>query len=82
MAKRGVRLVFGLLVLAVLISLAGIAAMYIIGGRAPSVARNSTLVIRLDDDLHEGPTEGVVQQIFEGNQPSGLRAVVENLRKA
>ena len=82
MAKRGVRLVFGLLVLAVLVSIAGIALMYMFVGRAPTVARNSTLVIRLDDDLHEVPSDGVVQQILEGNQPSGLRAVTENLRKA
>ena len=81
MAKRGVRIVFGLLFFAIAISVAGVAIMYFAVGKAPTVARNSTLVLRLDDDLHEVPTEGVAQ-LFEGNRPSGLRAVLEHLRKA
>ncbi len=81
MAKRGVRLVFGLLFLAIAVSVAGVAIMYFAVGKAPTVGRNSTLVLRLDDDLHEVPTEGVTQ-LFEGNRPSGLRAVLEHLRKA
>jgi protease IV len=81
-AKRGVRLVFGLLILAVLVSLAGIALMYFAVGAAPAVARNSTLVLRLDDDLHEVPTDGVVQQLLEGSRTTGLRAVLDALRKA
>jgi protease-4 len=56
--------------------------MYFAVGSGPSVSRNSTLVLRLDDDLHEVPTDGVVQQLMEGNRTSGLRAVLENLRKA
>src|SRR6185436_1835508 len=55
--------------------------MYFAVGKAPAVGRNSTLVLRLDDDLHEVPTEGVAQ-LFEGNRPSGLRAMLEHLRKA
>ena len=81
MAKRGVRLVFGLLFLAIAVSVAGVAIMYFAIGSAPAVGRNSTLVLRLDDDLHEVPTEGVAQ-LFEGNRPTGLRAVLEHLRKA
>ncbi len=81
MAKRGVRLVFGLLFLAIAVSVAGVAIMYFAVGKAPTVGRNSTLVVRLDDDLHEVPTEGVAQ-LFEGNRPGGLRAVLEHLRKA
>lgn len=82
MAKRGVRLVFGLIFVAVLVSLTGVALMYFAVGAAPSVSRNSTLVLRLDDDLHEAPSDGVMQQLLEGTQPAGLRAVLENLRKA
>ncbi len=82
MAKRGVRLVFGLIFVAVLVSLTGVALMYFAVGATPSVSRNSTLVLRLDDDLHEVPSDGVVQQLLEGTQPAGLRAVLENLRKA
>ncbi len=82
MAKRAVRFIFGLLVFAVLVSIAGFALMYVMVGREPSVSRNSTLVLRLDDDLAEVPTDGVVQQILSANQPSGLPAVLEALHKA
>lgn len=82
MAKRGVRLVVGLIVLAVFVSVAGVALMYLAVGSTPAVKRNSTLVVRLDNDLHEVPTDGVVQQLLEGNRPSGLPAVLEQLRKA
>ena len=81
MAKRGVRLVIGLLFLAVLVSVAGVTVMYLTMGGGPTIARNSTLVLRLDDDLHEVPGGGVAQ-LLEGNRPTGLRAVLENLRKA
>jgi protease-4 len=57
------------------------ALMYFTMGRGPAVKTNSTLVLRLDDDLHEVPGDGVTQ-IFEGNKPSGLRGVLESLRKA
>src|SRR6476619_582739 len=56
--------------------------MYLAVGRGPSVAGNSTLVLRLDDDLREVPNDNVVQQLFEGNEPGGLRGVLEGLRKA
>lgn len=82
MAKRGVRLVLGLILLAVFVSLAAVALMAIAIGRAPSVQGNSMLVLRLDDDLHEVPTDGVVQQLLEGNKVTGLPAVLEHLRKA
>ena len=82
MAKRGVRLVLGLIVVAVLVSLAAVALMYVAVGRAPSVQRDSTLVLRLDDDLHEVATDGVVQQLLEGSKVTGLPAVLDHLRKA
>src|SRR4029079_6789101 len=63
-------------------SIAGFALMYVMVGREPSVSRNSTLVLRLDDDLSEVPTDGDVQQILSANQPSGLPAVLEALHKA
>jgi len=81
-AKRAVRFIFGLLVFAVLVSIAGFALMYVMVGREPSVSRNSTLLLRLDNDLAEVPTDGVVQQILSANQPSGLPAVLEALHKA
>src|SRR6476469_3643603 len=56
--------------------------MFLVVGRGPSVAGNSTLVLRLDDDLREVPNDNVVQQLFEGNEPGGLLSVLEALRKA
>ena len=82
MAKRGVGVVLGLIFLAVLVSVAGLVAMYLIVGREPSVGSNSTLVIRLDDDLPEVGGGGVVQQLLDGSEVSGLPAVLDALRKA
>lgn len=82
MAKRGVRVVLVLIVLAVLVSAAGMTLMFVALGREPAVARDSTLVLKLEGDLHEVPTDGVVTQILEGPGPSGLRAVLDNLRRA
>ena len=62
MAKRGVRFVLGFIFLAVLVSVAGVVLMFLVVGRGPSVAGNSTLVLRLDDDLREAPNDNVVQQ--------------------
>jgi len=81
-AKRGVRLVLFLIVLAVIVSAAGMTLVFLAVGRQPSVARNSTLVLKLDGDLHEVPTDGVVRQLLEGSGPSGLRAVLQNLQRA
>ena len=81
MANRGVRIVFGLILLAVLVSVGGLLMIYAAIGRQPTIAGNSTLILRLDDDLHEVSTDGIAQ-LLEGNQPSGLRAVLDNLRKA
>ena len=82
MAKQAVRFIVGLIVMAVLVSVAGLALIYLTIGRQPSVSRNSTLILRLDDDLHEVPTDGVVQQLLQGDEPSGLQAVLGALKKA
>jgi hypothetical protein len=50
-------------------------------GRQPAISGNSTLILRLDDDLHEVPTDSIAQ-LLEGNRASGLHAVLDNLRKA
>jgi protease-4 len=81
-AKQAVRFIVGLIVMAVLVSVAGLALIYLTIGRQPSVSRNSTLILRLDDDLHEVPTDGVVQQLLQGDEPSGLQAVLGALKKA
>ena len=79
--RRGVGLVIGLLVFATLTSVAGMAAIWLLLSREPSVARNSTLVLRLDTDLRESPGDDVFE-LFAGDSPQTLRGVVEQLRKA
>ena len=68
--RRGVGCVVSLLVLACMVSAAGIAAVWYVVAREPSVAQNSTLVLRLDTDLHEASSDDVVRQVLGGNQSS------------
>lgn len=81
MAKRGVRIVLGLILLAAIVSFGTVALMYAVVRSGPTVARDSTLVLRLEGDLAEAPGDGVLQ-LLNPDRPSGLRAVVEALRKA
>ena len=67
MAKRGVRFVFGFIFWRSSSPSRAWSLMYLAVGRGPSVAGNSTLVLRLDDDLREVPNDDVVQQLFEGD---------------
>jgi protease-4 len=71
-----------LLVAAVLVSVTGVALMWMVASRQPSVARNSTLVLELDTDLREASPEDVFRQFLEGSHPQTLASVVENLKKA
>src|SRR4029079_7194182 len=80
--RRGVGCVVSLLVLACVVSAAGIAAVWYVVAREPSVAQNSTLVLRLATDLRESPSDDVVRQVLGGNQSKSLRAIVDDLRKA
>ncbi len=80
-AKRGVRLVLGLILLAAIVSFGTVALMYAVVRSAPDVARDSTLVLRLEGDLPEVPGDGVLQLLDPG-RPAGLRGVVDALRKA
>ena len=80
--RRGVGCVVSLLVLACLVSAAGLAAVWYVVTRQPSVAQNSTLVLRLDTDLHEASSDDVVRQFIGGDQSKSLRSVIDELRKA
>lgn len=80
--RRGVGLIVGLLVLATVVSVAGMAAVWMLVSREPAVARNSTLVLRLDSDLHEAAPDDVFRQFFGGGPSATLRSVVDDLRKA
>ena len=58
--RRGVALVVGLLVVAVLISAAGMTFIWAFASREPAVARNSTLVLQLDTDLRESSADDFI----------------------
>ncbi len=78
--RRGVWLVIILLVLAVFVSAAGLLLLYTAVGREPQVARNSTLVLRLNGDFAEIEPGGVLGSFIES--PPTVRSIVETLRKA
>jgi protease IV len=80
MMKRGVVLVFGLIGVAVFVSIAVLTVTFLLVGREPSVASQSTLVLRPSGELHEVLPDDVLGLIrAEGTTVRGL---VENLRKA
>jgi protease-4 len=80
--RRGIGIVVALLVVACVISLTGVLVIWSLVSRQPSVAKNSTLLLRLDTDLHEFSPDDVFRQLFSGGAPPTLANVVESLRKA
>ena len=78
--RRGVWLVVALLVLAVMISAAGLAFTSLMIGREPQIAGNSTLLLKVSGDLQEIEPGGVFGPFLE--PPPTVRSVTEALRKA
>jgi len=78
--RRGVGIVLVLIVVAVVISAAGLVLMAALVGRQPQVAGNSTLVLKIGGNLEEMEPGGVIGQFFEA--PPTVRSLVEALRKA
>jgi protease-4 len=78
--RRGVGIVLGLIVLAVVVSAAGLILMAALVGRQPQVSGNSTLVLKIGGDLQEMEPGGVIGQFFEA--PPTVRSLVDALRKA
>ena len=78
--RRGVGIVLVLIVVAVVISAAGLVLMATLVGRQPQVAGNSTLVLKIGGNLEEMEPGGVIGQFFEA--PPTVRSLVEALRKA
>jgi protease-4 len=78
--RRGLWLVIVLLVLAVMVSAAGLIFMYAAVGRAPQVSSNSTLVLKIGGDLGEMESASVFGQFFES--PPTVQQIVDALRKA
>jgi protease-4 len=81
MARRGLTILFTLLGLAVVFSLAGFFALYLVFGREPAVSSESTLVLQVGGDLAEVAPADVVGYLRGVRMPT-LRSIVDNLRKA
>ncbi len=79
--KRGVGLVIFLLGLAVMVSVVGLALLYVLVSPSPHVAARSTLVLRPGGELFEVAPNDVLQ--FVGSDDARtVRAYVDALRKA
>jgi protease-4 len=81
MARRGFTLIFTLLGLALVVSIAGFAMLYVFLGREPPVPGDAVLVLRIGGDLAEVASGDVVGYL-RGARTSTVRAIVDNLRKA
>ena len=81
MARRGFTLIFTLLGLALVVSIAGFAMLYVFLGREPAVPGNAVLVLRVGGDLAEVASGDVVGYLRGARTPT-VRAIVDNLRKA
>ncbi|HUR33529.1 MAG TPA: signal peptide peptidase SppA [Vicinamibacterales bacterium] len=81
MAKRGLAIVFTLIGVAVVLSIAGFVALYFLVGRAPAVPANAILVLEVGGDLSENAPTDVVTYLRGGRTPT-VRSVVDTLRKA
>src|SRR5688572_2784216 len=64
-----------------LVSMAGIAFMYLAVSRAPAVPSSATLVLRPGGELQEVVPDDVLGQVF-GREVDTVRGFVDNLRKA
>jgi len=81
MARGRFTVIFTVLGFAVFVSIAGIVLLYLIVGREPSVATNTTLVLKVGGDLSEVAPSNVVGYFRGANAPI-VRTFVDNLRKA
>src|SRR5713101_2714548 len=81
MGKRRFAVLFTVLGLAVFLSMAGFALLYIAFARAPSVPADATLVLRVGGDLQEMAPADVVGYLRGVRTPT-VRLFVESLRKA
>jgi protease-4 len=79
-ASRGVRLVLGLLLFAVVASIAAMSVLYLMVGRGPTVPQSATLTLRPSGDLPEAAPE-VILPLRDGHTLS-VRGYVELIHKA
>ena len=78
--QRGVKVIIFFLLLAVVVSMTGLAAMYFMVSRTPSVASNSVLMLRVPGGLSERQTNPLLTSLV-GDGPT-VQSVVNSLRKA
>jgi protease-4 len=78
--SRGGRFIVVFLLLAVVTSMTGLAVMYFMVSRAPTVSPNSVLSLRLPGGLSERQANPFLTS-FSGDAPT-IRSVVDSLRKA
>ena len=81
MARRGFAVIFTVLGIAFVVSIAGFALLYVVLGREPAVRGNSVLVLRVGGDLAEIESGDVVGLLRGGRTPT-VRSIVDSLRKA
>jgi protease-4 len=81
MARRGIAVIFTLLGVAFVVSIAGFLLLYLLIAREPSVASNSMLVLRVGGNLAEIAPSDVLGYLRGVRTPT-VRSIVENLRKA
>src|SRR5579872_6273565 len=81
MARGRFTIIFTILGIAVVVSIAGFVTLYLLVGREPSVSSNTTLVLKVGGDLSEVAPTNVVGYFRGANTPI-VRTIVDNLRKA
>ena len=79
--RRGVAIVLTIITLGVIVSFMGVALIYVLISRGPSVQDDSTLVLRPGGELQETVPADVVGQLF-ARDTTTVRGFVENLRLA
>ena len=78
--QRGVRVIILFLLLAVIMSMTGLTAMYFWASRAPAVASNAVLMLHVPGGLSERQANPLLTTLV-GDRPT-VQSVVDSLRKA
>ncbi len=78
---RGIGVVIGILVAAVVVSALGVLLMFFVAGREPAVAPHSVLVLRIEGELSETAPENVFGSVL-GRRRLTVRNLVDTLKKA
>ena len=79
--RRGVVVVLSLVTLAVIVSVMGMAFVYVLVSRGPAIEDDSTLVLRPGGEMPETVPDDVVGQLI-GKTDTTVRSFVESLRLA